>query len=79
MKATQKRPEVAMVTPTTGSTTAPHSGWRQLVPVTVILVACTSSVTAADMQYRKVNRFTAATRGCQGITLLQTQEEALHF
>ena len=42
-------------------------------------LACTSSVTAADMQYRKVNRFTAATRGCQGITLLQTQEEALHF
>ena len=42
-------------------------------------LACTSSVTAADMQYRKVNRFTAATRGCQGITLRQTQEEALHF
>ena len=43
MNATQKRLEVAMVTPTTGSTTAPHSGWRQLVPVTVILVACTSA------------------------------------
>ena len=44
-------------------------------------LACTSSVTAADMQYRKVNRFTAAKRGCQcqWITLRQTQEEALHF
>ena len=73
MKATQKRLEVAMVTPTTGSTTAPHSGWRQLAPVTVILVACTSSVTAADMQYRKVKQFTVEEPVGESLHFIYTQ------